>query len=60
MFLGRLRHSVRAVKQENSNLLVGLPHDVDPPMNAVARFFPIDPSRGDFNALALAAVALFD
>ena len=48
------------IKQENSNLLVGLLPDIHCPMHAGARLFPIDLPRRDFNALALATVAIFD
>ena len=47
LFLGRLRHCVWAVEQEDCNLLVGLPADIHRPMNTGARFFPLNLSRRD-------------
>jgi len=60
LFLGRLRHCVRAVEQEDCNLLVGLLTDIHRPMNTGARLFPLDLSRRDLNALALAAVTVLN
>lgn len=44
------------VEQENRDLLVRLLADIHCPMNADTRFFPIDLSGRDFNALALTSV----
>jgi len=58
LFLGRLRHRVRAVEQEDRDLLVGLLADIHGAMNALGRFFPVHLSRRDLDALA--AVAIFN
>ena len=60
LFLGRLRHCVWAVEPEDCNLLVGLLTDIHRPMNTGARLFPLDLSRRDLNALALAAVTVLN
>lgn len=60
LFLGRLRHCVWAVEQEDCNLLVGQLTDIHRPMNTGARFFPLDLSRRDLNALPLAAVTVLN
>jgi len=60
LFLGRLRHRVRAVEQEDRDLLVGLLADVHSPMYAVTRLFPLDLSRRNLDALTLAAIAAFN
>ena len=52
----RLRHRVRAVEQEDRDLLVGLLADVHRAMNALGWLFPLDLSRRDLNALALASI----
>jgi hypothetical protein len=60
LLLGRLRYCVWAVEQEDCNLLVGLLTDIHRPMNTGARLFPLDLSRRDLNALALAAVTVLN
>ena len=49
LFLGRLRHGVRAVEQENGNLLIRLLADVNRPMDTGTRLFPLDLSRRDLD-----------
>lgn len=56
LLLSRLCNCVRMVEQENRDLLVRLLADIHCPMNADTRFFPIDLSGRDFNALALTSV----
>ena len=60
LFLGGLRHCVRAVEQENRDLLVVLCADIPRRMDAGAPLLPIDLTRRDFDALALAWAAVFD
>ena len=60
LFLGRLRHRVWMVEEEDRDLLVGLRPDIHRPMNTGARFFPIDLSGCDLNAVALAAVTVLN
>jgi hypothetical protein len=60
LFLGRLHHCVWAVEQENRDLFVGLRADIYSPMNTVGWLLPLDLSRRDLNALALAAVTVLN
>ena len=60
LFLGRLRHRVWSVEQENRDLLLGLLPDIHRSMNTGTRHFPVHLSRRDLDALALTFVAVFN
>ena len=60
LFLGRLRHGVRAVEQEDRDLFVGLLADVHSAVNSVGWLLPVNLFRRDLNALALAAVTVLN
>ena len=60
LLLSRLRHRVRAVEQEDSDLLVGLLPDIHRPMNTRTRLFPINLSRCDLDAVVLASIAVLN
>ena len=60
LLIPRLRHGIRAVKQENRDLLIHLLADVHGTVDTGTGFLPIDLSRCDLNALARASVAVLD
>jgi len=60
LLFGWLRHRVRAVEQENRNLLVGLLADIHRPVVTGTRLLPIDLARRDFDALDFASVAVLN
>jgi hypothetical protein len=51
-----LRHRVRTVEQEHRDLLIGLLPDIYRPMDTQGGFFPLDLSRHNLNAMALASI----
>jgi len=60
LLLGRLRHCIRTVEQENCHLLVGLLADIHRPMNAGAGLLPVNLSGRDLNPQALTAISVLD
>jgi len=60
LLIPRLRHGIRAVKQENRDLLIHLLADVHGTVNTGAGFLPIDLSRRDLDSHAVTAIAVFD
>lgn len=60
LFLGRLRHCVWAVEEENRDLLVRLLANIHCPTNAGTRLFPLDLSGRNLNSQALTALAVFN
>ena len=58
--LSRLRLGIWTVEKENRDLLIRTLPDIHRSMNAGARLLPLDLTRRDLDALALASVAVFD
>jgi hypothetical protein len=60
LILTRLRNRVGAIKQENGDLLIWLLTDIDRPMHAGARLFPLDLPWPNLNTLTFASIAVLD
>jgi len=58
--LSRLRLGIWTVEKENRDLLIRTLPDIHRSMNTGARLLPLDLTRRDLDALALASVAVFD
>jgi hypothetical protein len=58
--LSRLRPGIWTVEKENRDLLIRTLPDIHRSMNAGAPLLPLDLTRRDLDALALASVAVFD
>ena len=60
LFLSRLRLGIWTVEKENRNLLIRTLSDIHRSMNAGARLLPLDLSRSDLNALAVASITVLN
>ena len=60
LFLGRLRDCVRAVEQQDRDLLVGLLADVHSAVNALGWLLLVNLSRRDLNALAPGSITVLN
>ena len=60
LILSGLCHRVRAVEQENRDLLVGLLADIHGVVNALTRLLPLNLTGRDLNALALSSITVLN
>jgi hypothetical protein len=60
LFLGRLRHRVRAVEQEDRDLLVGLLADIHSAVNALSWLLPVNLPRRNPDLMTLSSIPILN